>query len=386
MRGVHRFALSLLVATAAGCGSGAATDSNRDAGPAPSGVDAAVEVAPFTKESACETITSTHVLTKRPVDVIMVIDNSGSMSEEIEAVQNNVNVNFAQIIEQSGVDYRVILISRHGSASSGQSVCIRSPLSGTSCNPIPYAPVNGPRFFHYDVEIASTDSLSLILSTYAVTDVHGFASGGWKTWLRPDSMKVFIEITDDESDLSADDFEVQLFALTPSAFGSATQRGFVFHSIVGIVPNSPTTEPWGPTDLMKAQMCSTAASPGVTYEDLSLRTGGLRFPVCETSSYDAVFRAAAQEVIASSELRCAFTPAPPPQGQRYREAYVEYTHAGGAPTYLREVSDASLCNDTGFTRDAASNELRLCPTACDRVAADTSAQLVVLYACANPLN
>lgn len=338
---------------------------------------------PFTKEQACHTVTSETSLAKKPVDIIMVIDNSGSMTLEIEAVENNVNVNFAQIIEQSGIDYRVILLAKHGSAAADQSICIRSPLSGTSCSPIPAAPVNGARFFHYDTEISSTNSLTRILSTYAMTDVHGFAPGGWKSWLRPDSVKTFIEITDDRSQITAATFETGLFALEPAGtFGSAMQRNYIFHSIIGIPAKSPPTEAWGPTEPKQNTDCPTAANPGPQYEDLSILTGGLRFPVCETGSYDAVFRAAAQDVIASAMISCEFTPPAPPEGNSYDQAYIEYTPgSGGAVQIFRQVADVASCSDTGFTRNATTHKITLCPAACAKVKADDAAKLQVLYAC-----
>src|SRR5688500_15589855 len=51
----------------------------------------------FDRGDSCATVSSEATLTKRPVDVIFVIDNSGSMPEEIVAVQNNINSIFAQI-------------------------------------------------------------------------------------------------------------------------------------------------------------------------------------------------------------------------------------------------------------------------------------------------
>ena len=51
---------------------------------------------------------------RRPVDIIFVIDNSGSMADEIASVRKNIQTDFASIIEDSGVDYRVIMVSRFG--------------------------------------------------------------------------------------------------------------------------------------------------------------------------------------------------------------------------------------------------------------------------------
>lgn len=338
--------------------------------------------APFPKANACKVMTSQASLGSKPVDIIMLIDNSGSMTSEIQAVEENVNTHFAQIIEASGLDYRVILIAKHGTASADQSVCIKAPLSGTTCNPVPTTPVNGARFFHYDVEISSTNSLTKLLQTYDLTDVNGFAPGGWKGWLRADSMKTIIEITDDESSITADSFEQQLFQKAGADFGSASSRRYIFHSIIGITPSSPATAAWQPNQPKVGQKCSSAANPGARYEDLSLRTGGLRFPVCETQSYDAVFQAAAQGVIASAQLSCDFLPPTPPSGQSYSDAYVAYTPGnGGAVEYLLAKDAAGPCAADKFQMDPATARITLCADACARVKADPEAKLEVVYAC-----
>lgn len=341
---------------------------------------------PFPKASACQTLQSQAILGKRPVDILMLIDNSCSMTLEIEAVEANVNTNFAQILAASGLDYRVILIAKHGSAAADQSVCVKAPLSGTSCNPVPATPVNGARFFHYDIEVSSTNSLSRLLSTYDTTDANGFAPGGWKGWLRTDSIKTVIEITDDRSALTADDFEAQLFAKASADFGTAAARRYIFHSIIGITANTPTTAAWQPNQPRQNAKCSTAANPGPQYEDLSIRTGGLRFPVCETTSYDAVFQAAAQGVIASAELACDFQPPAPPAGQNYTDSYVEYTSGAGAVEYLRAVPPGGTCGSSLYTISPQTGRILLCPDACERVKADTGAKLDVVYACGSPIN
>ena len=63
--------------------------------------------------AACVRSNEQATLVKLPVDIILLLDNSGSMSDELEAVEANINRNFAEILAESGVDYRMILISRH---------------------------------------------------------------------------------------------------------------------------------------------------------------------------------------------------------------------------------------------------------------------------------
>ncbi len=309
------------------------------------------------------------------VDIIFVIDNSGSMGEEIEAVENNINVNFADIIQASQIDYRIILISKHG-RSSQLAICVRSPLSGTTCQPKPpNRPANTSRFFHYDAEVGSWNSLELILSTYNRPDVHGFAPNGWSGWLRPNAQRVFVEITDDESNLSASAFETALLALSPANFGTAQHRNYVFLSIVGLAKNTPATRAWEPADPIQTARCGTGSmAPGIQYQELSRRTGGLRFPICEYASFDAVFEAIAGEVI-EDVLACELAlPAIAPDPDTLE---VEYTPGDGSGIrVLERVATAGSCTGAGgFYLDGGT--VRLCPAACAEVQADPGADLAL---------
>ena len=59
---------------------------------------------------SCATQKANAAIVRQPVDIIVVIDNSGSMQDEIDAVARSINVDFANVLQTSGVDYRVILI------------------------------------------------------------------------------------------------------------------------------------------------------------------------------------------------------------------------------------------------------------------------------------
>jgi hypothetical protein len=130
----------------------------------------------------------------KPVDIVFIVDNSGSMVEEQRSVEANINTNFAQIMGASGLDYRIIMISKFGKATGG--LCVLPPLSGSS-NCTSSCPTNGSRFFHYEIGIGSHNSLEVALNTFNLTDGCGVAPGGWSSWLRQDALKYFIEVTDD---------------------------------------------------------------------------------------------------------------------------------------------------------------------------------------------
>ena len=103
----------------------------------------------------CATTSAGAMLVKQPVDIILVLDNSGSMADELAAAEQNINVNFAQILTAAAVDYRVILISRHRkdvramSGESSTSICVEAPLSGLAKCPSADEPRVGcrPRSF-----------------------------------------------------------------------------------------------------------------------------------------------------------------------------------------------------------------------------------------------
>lgn len=352
---------------------GPGTDDPPDGGPGGNDTEPKPGDPPFPEEEACHVVSEQASLTKKPSDIILMIDNSGSMREEIEGVERNINENFADILSQSGVDYRVILISEHG-ASSSRRICIKAPLSGTDCSPIPQNPVPTERFRQLDTFVDSHDPLLVATNTY----------DRWKGWLRPNSFKTFIVVTDDEShDMTPRAFENALFGFAPEdTFGSADERNFVFHSIIGIEQKDPPNEAYGPDEAKNSTRCGTAQHAGGRYQDLSIWSGGLRFPVCETSSYDAVFRATAQDVIERSRVACEFTPPPVPPGKTYDQAYIAYTpgNSGDEQIFL-EVPDVASCNDKGFTRDPETDELALCPSTCAKVEADETANIAVLFSC-----
>lgn len=358
-------------------------------------------------DSACAAQSAEATLVKKPVDVIFIIDNSGSMTDDIIAVENNINDNFASIIAASGVDYRVIMIAEHGSASGAESICVKAPLSTTTCNPIPADPgQNPPIFYQYSVVIASHDSLCKLLNTYDGTtpDQDGYAPGGWKDWLRKDALKVFVEITDDGISCSAagttyndgdnvntgvtvaDSFDTNLLAKDPVQFGDANNRNYVWHSIIGVKENDPPTAPYLPADPIIGTKCvldgTTSPGPGTGYQALSIKTGGLRFPICQNASFDVVFQEIAKGVIEGAQVACEFPLPTPPMGQTLDldTVVVEYTAGGmGAPLNLKQVKTAADCAADSFYIE---NEIiKLCPDSCTTIQNDDKAKLAILFGC-----
>jgi hypothetical protein len=342
---------------------------------------------PRNTDAACASVKAEASLEKKPVDIIFAIDNSGSMSDEIIAVQNNINKSFADIIGKSGLDYRVIMVASHGNATTQQSICISAPLSGNpTCSPVPPRPVNTARFYHYSIEVESTDTFRRLLDSYngTVKDQYNLSPTGWSAWLRPDSLKVFINITDDRSDMTAVEFERQLLLKTPKMFGDAMNRNYQWNTIAGLKQNTPATKAWEPADPVQTQMCTGSAvyDAAVEYQNLSKLTGGLRFPICQYASFDAVFQRVAMGVISGAKVACDF-PVPKPPGDQKIDPdsiIIEYTPGGtGAPVSYVKVASPANCAPGAFYLDK--DRIYLCPDACTVVQADSMAKVNVTFDC-----
>lgn len=360
----------------------------------------------------CASAEAAATLTKKPVDIVFVIDNSGSMGGEIEEVQNQVNQNFAQIIEASGLDYRVIMISRHGTNPS-ESVCISAPLSGTDCSPVPAQPAQTAKFFHYNVEIGSHDAWCKLLDRYSKpdnTDGYTLHPNGWGELLRQEAFKTIVVISDDGVNCSwtpqggssqsfndsnqvvngataAADFDTALLTLSPAQFGTAQARNYVFHSIVALAPydQNDLTLAYPATEPVTTSKCTPgAADPGTGHQSVSTLTGGLRYPTCGLN-YSTIFQAMAQSVITGAKIGCEFDlPAPPPGKTLDLETTtVKYTNGTtGVSTNFGQVANAAACQSGKFYIEA--NTAKLCPDTCATVQADDKADVKVLFGCSGP--
>lgn len=330
-------------------------------------------------------------LVTQPVDIILVIDNSGSMSEEIIGVERNINVNFANILQAAQIDYRVVLVSRHGS-SDRNVICIEAPLSGaSSCNPPPMAPVFSERFFQYDTKIDSHDSFVKILGTYrrdpevkdTYRDYSLVSPSGWHGYVRAGARKVFLELTDDDVEgMSFEEFDRKLLALDPAQFGTESKRNYVWHSIVGMSGKSNPTEAWLPDEPIQQGMCGEVEAPGVQYQELSRMTGGLRFPLCHPESYDTVFKQIASEVISHTEVACDFPIPPPPTGETLDldKVAVSYTPEPGAPEQrYGQALDLASCQPNAFY--IQNQQISLCPETCSILQSNPTALVKVLFTC-----
>jgi hypothetical protein len=130
----------------------------------------------------------------------------------------------------------------------------------------------------------------------------------------------------------------------------------------------------------------TVANGGVGYQELSRRTGGLRFPICEFSSYDTVFRTIASDVVSGSRLACDFDIPTLSDGQTLDLSKVAVAYSAGgaaAVSQFGQVLTPAECQADAFYIE--NQHIYLCPETCSAVKADSAAKVDVLFTCQSTL-
>ncbi|MBI4704519.1 MAG: hypothetical protein HY744_25735 [Deltaproteobacteria bacterium] len=349
------------------------------------------------------------------LDIIFAIDNSDGMTEHILAVQKSINGSFAQIVEKAAVSYRVIMVTAHGNAEVDQSVCIEAPLSSIppgGCAPgnpnFPGQPgLNPPKFFHHSVEIGNHDAWCQLLATY----------DDWGPELRTEAFKAFVMFSDDgtlcqEGGQTYDDadpsaaqlFDKALLAKAPEQFGTAKKRNYLWHSIIGLVPNPINPGGvWLPSDPVLDVVCSTdpkvdctakdpppscLPAPGISYQWLSVDTHGLRFSLCGPDAVQGAFEAIAQDLLGKAFAPVCEFPCPDPGAcqaltlGKFAKLIFD-PGGGGAPVQLVLVDGPEQCASDSFyiddqaTADPSDDAIVLCDELCKHLAADPQGKIVL---------
>jgi hypothetical protein len=303
-------------------------------------------------------------MTRAKIDIVLVIDTSGSMEEETAQVRENLS-KFASSIGGMALDYRVVVIGQKPITWLGiktPGLCISEPLAGPDCAD------NPPSFHHVNYNVDSWSSLRVILDKFPT----------YSQWLRPSVPKLFIEVTDDnETGITWEDFDKQLLAKSPELFGDESARNYTFHSICGWMPG---------TDHLSAEKCATAETTGEQYQHVSELTGGTIASVCETD-YSPIFDNLAKGLVA--KLGCEFDFPKAENGVADpTKIVVKYTDGGGVTTPLTQVTDPSKCeanpNAWYYDDNAAPTQIVFCPSTCEGPGKNTAGKLEIAVGCLAP--
>lgn len=288
-----------------------------------------------------------------PIDIVWVVDTSGSMRNEAERVQENMQ-RFATAIGGVGLDWHVVVISTQ------DYVNVPEPLA------------SDPRYRLINRPVSSSEPLRALLDEWP----------RYQDFLRRSALIHFIAVTDDESDLPWMDFQRQMRL--------NLERNFIFHTI--------SSEVAGPPSFMypEGQPCQTsagfppegAAEPGVQYWELASATGGRTFSICTPSEeWASLFDSLTAAIAVPQSIPCEYEIPAPPDGEEldFLRVNVRYRSGGGESTVFPYVGsdDGADCSTTGWYYDDPANPTRiiLCPNACTQVSGDSAGRVDVELGC-----
>jgi hypothetical protein len=356
--------LLLSAAVVLGCGSDAVPVVEIAADAAPTEFDVApFEDAPPPVDATCATAEIRAA--RPPIDVIVTVDQSASMNDDIARVKANIN-RLSEHLAATGLDHRVVMIARVG--KNGTDVCVPPPLGGDGCAS------NEPIFRAVDQPVGSFDALVRILLTLESDD----PKLRWKDVLRPESIKAFVPITDDDAtsgpkpDPIAETFDRVLLQRGAGLFGKATARRYVFFPICGADPNDPS-KTCGPS----------IVKPGSIYVELARKTGGRTFPIC-ANDYGPLFTEIARSI--ERRVACEIVVPDPPVGSIFDPAKVTLDYrpsAGGEVPIVRDERDCET-GANGWQYGEGRATIRLCGTACRDFERDRGGKIDVTFGCVVP--
>lgn len=296
----------------------------------------------------------------QPADIIVIVDNSGSMEFEANSVQNYLNM-FSSQIFLANIDAHVVLISSYPDV--GHGICLDPPLGSGGC---PADDNNPPGYTHVAQEVDSNNALQILLSTQPM----------WAGAMRATASKHIIVVTDDESDLDAASFTGMWAALDP------TYSPFFFHAIAA--QQDPVTSC---IDGNASHCCAISAAAGFVYHMLVDQTGGVWGNLCD-QEFQPIFDAVAEQVVQGSALACEYAIPDPPEGEDFdpMQVNVEFEDDVGGVLQIGYVESAADCagvTDGWYYDDPAMpTQIILCSQTCDKIQGFTMASVSIGFGCA----
>lgn len=307
----------------------------------------------------CAAIQEEGMVGLQPADIIVVVDNSGSMEFEANAVQAYLNM-FSSQIFLANIDAHVVLLSSYPNV--GHGICLDPPLGNGGC---PADDNNPPLYTHIPTEVDSTNGLSLLIAAHP----------DFAPVMRQTASKHIIMVSDDNSDLSAADFTTMWTGLDPS------YSPFYYHAIAAL--QDPVTSC---IDGNASHCCAISAAAGLVHHQLVDQTGGVWGNLCD-QEFQPIFDAVAEQVIAGSAIACEFDIPDPPDGETFdpMEVNVEFDN-GGVPLEIGYVENAAACmgvTDGWYYDDPANpTTIILCSQTCDTIQGFAMAKIFIGFGCA----
>jgi hypothetical protein len=334
-------------------------------------------------DSGCQSYSDEAKQTYEPADIIWAVDTSGSMIEEAQAVQQNINA-FSQQIVATGIDAHVVMLAAYPFFFL-PGICVGPPLGSGLCTPAG-ADSKPPNFFHHPSAVIDSVDAAVRLVQYFPD---------YKFMLRPGVPKYIVVVTDDNS---------------ANAEGSSGNAGKYHNNPTGFINDYTAIDPimndgsggplWKLSAIYAFTQCSNAANVGTVWKQIVDATGGIHGDICAcppggqaecSATFQKIFDDLAKKIITGSKpLACQWTiPAPKP-GETLdpNKVNVEFFDAAnGTSETVYHVNDAGACDATlggwYYDNNAAPTTVLLCPASCGKVTgAAQGSKINVVFGCA----
>lgn len=276
----------------------------------------------------CGSIEKEAEVERGPIDVVIALDSSGSMSDEI----CNVSKNLTALIEGLGKESRVTTIYQIGWGLISQITLFcgtADPLANLSIAK------DAQRYKRIDTMVNSNDGLSVLLNQY----------DNYKGFLREGSPTHFIMVSDDEDHtMSAEQFKTQMEA--------KLGHKFYYHAIVA-----------------EGGTCR-GSGVGNTHMALADMTGGEKLSICATD-WSKLFKQLESAVVATAPLACDFDIPAPPAGETLDPDAVQvlFTPVTHEKQEFPKAADSAQCGSKLGWYYNAEQRIQFCPAACEMVKA-----------------
>lgn len=340
---------------------------------------------PATTGPACEPLVATDELGTLPLDFVLYLDTEADMGGLVIELEKEIGGSLLKTLEDAGLDFKIIVLASY------PKVCFPPPLAGAPCEPLPPLPATvAGRYYFYHHTMASAElPAKAFTSTFAEPDAKGSSPDGWSAWLRDDSHKVLLAISDgadtpnvEEDAVAAD---AAILALSPEKFGTVDARRYVFHTVAGFDQHNPPYLPYVPGEPHDDGECyADDPGPALTSQALSTLTGGVRFSMCSYAFLPELLTGIAERAVEATRVCSRRVPT---DGAPFVADDLQVTYLPGdpqaPPQALHRVS-ANLCDDAGYTTAVDPDDdawVHLCPAACAKLHADVGSRLELRYGC-----
>ncbi len=303
-------------------------------------------------------------LQKTPIDLVIAIDTSGSMYQAIQGVNAWLLYTLEKALKKANVDYQLIVIVdlEH----------LRILLSPSRRNLVPAAEVWAPSDAGFNIgkAVQSHDALEAMLETAAAP------GASWLSRLRPGADVHLVVVTDDDpSAADAFGFIGRLTTLAEGRLGTQATPAFTFHAILG---HEIKAAPWVLEADAAFEGRGCGVRPGVEYQQLAKRTGGLRGSVCRRESLDAF----AHALVARSRPGQPCALPLPPSFPAQRVVSVRAIASDGRPgRVLDRAFGAFSCDFAHGSYLLEGEQLSVCHASCARLATEGFEAIEAIATC-----